>query len=154
MRKLMLAGGVLLALIFGVVGFATADSVSYPGVVVAPGSQEASGTVTVTASANPKLTLTITTPDPGQTVAFGAQDPMSGATANVTVGVKSNKAYDLDTTLAGDFTLMGLTTSVGDLLAEPKGDTAYNDVYTLNIPWTTDGATALSATVVYTVTQN
>ena len=141
---------VAVAMLASMTVVAMADTVTYPG-AGNPNSQ-ATGTVTVNAKVNPKITLTITTPDPGQAVEFGDVDPMSGDTAVVGIEVKSNKTYDLTKALAGDVALMGLTTSLADQADQAKGTNTYSDTYTLNVPYTTDPGD-YSATVAYTVLQ-
>jgi len=89
-------------MLFGVVGLASADIVTY----TAP----AQGTVTVNANVNPKISLTIDTPDAAQTVDFGAVDPETAYTDSVDLTVKSNKVYDLTVGApAGDVALLGFT---------------------------------------------
>jgi hypothetical protein len=139
-------------LLVGAVAYATADTVVVNGV----GSPlEASDTVTVNATVNSMLTLTVTTPDAGQSVDFGAIDPgASSATAQVDLSVQSNRAYDLSVAKTGDAAI-GLTTSPIGATGEPAtASQAYTDTYQLvNVPWTTTPG-AHSATVLYTVTQN
>ncbi len=143
MRKMILSGGLVFALLFGIVGFAAADIVSY--------SAPADGTVTVNCTANSAMSLTLNTPDAAQTVQFGAQDPMSGATANVGVNVKSNVEWDL-TKVETDATGM-LSTDLLDVVAGAVGDHSLTDVYTLNIPWAAAPG-AHTATVQYSVVAN
>ncbi len=141
---------VAVAMLASMAVVATADTVTYPG--AGNPNSTASGNVTVSARVNPKITLTITTPDAGQTVAFGDVDPMSGATEVVGVQVSSNKTYDLTKVVTGDDALMGLSTSLADQVDQSKGTNAYSDTYTLNTPYTTDPGD-YSATVAYTVLQ-
>lgn len=152
MRKSMLFGVLAVVLLFGAVGLATADTVTYPLVPGSPPATSASGTVSVTANVNPKISLTITTPDAAQTVAFGDVEPGVPVSDSVDLEVSSNKIYDLDTTLGGDDALIGLTTSVGDLTGEAKGTNTYTDTYDVDVPFSTDPG-AYTATVQYTVTQ-
>ena len=65
--------------------------------------------------------------------------------------VKSNKGWTSSTTLGGQDTLIGLSRA-GFPAAGAKGTNTYNDVYSLNVPWTTDPG-SYTATVTYTVTQ-
>jgi hypothetical protein len=146
-KQMMIAGILALVLVAGLAVTAVANVVTY----VSP----ASGTVNVNATVNPKITLTLDTPDAAQSVAFGAIDPgavVGGKTVNVSVN--SNKAFDLAKASAGDVALLGLSTSLGDQTAVGKGmNVPFTDNYSINVPWTTDPG-AYSATVQYTVTQN
>ncbi len=155
MRKVLIAATLALALVFGVVALATADTVTYPGSLYAPGRWQASGTVTVAASVNPKITLTITTPDDPQTVDFGAVDPgVAYGPATVSLSVNSNKQFDLAKTVAGDSALIGLTTTLTDQSNVAKGSAIpFSDDYSINVPWTTDPG-AYTATVTYSVVQD
>ncbi len=152
MKRTLLVGILIAIIVLGTVGFAIADSVVYNGV---GNPRAATGTVTVTAMANPKLTLTITTPDPSQTVDFGTQDPMSGATDTVDLLVQSNKGYTITKTVGGQDVLMGLTTdpAINGATGTKTAGRLHTDTYTLNIPWDTDPDVPMSATVQYTVTQ-
>jgi hypothetical protein len=152
MKKALLVGLLVGVIVLGTVAFAAADSATYTG---AGTPRVASGTVTVTAMANPKLTLTIVTPDPAQTVDFGAQDPMSGATDTVDLTVQSNKAYTITKTVGGQVALMGLATdpAINGATGTKTAGRLHTDTYTLNIPWDTDPDVPMSATVQYTVTQ-
>lgn len=152
MKNSMLFGVLAVVLLFGAVGLATADTVTYPLVPDSPPATSASGTVSVTAKVNPKISLMITTPDAAQTVAFGDVEPGVAVSDSVALQVQSNKVYDLDTTLGGDNALIGLTTSVGDLTGEAKGTNNYTDTYGVDVPYSTDPGT-YTATVQYTVTQ-
>ncbi|MHB9004427.1 MAG: hypothetical protein ACYC6C_10250, partial [Coriobacteriia bacterium] len=95
MRKHVLFGVLAVVLLFGLVGLASADTILYN----AAGATQ-TGNVAVTASVNPKITLSITTPvaAPSQTVAFGAVDPGTHSGQSVGLLVDSNKMFDLDIT--------------------------------------------------------
>ena len=152
MKKHALLGVVVVAVLLGAVAYATADSVTYPG---AGSPSAASGTVTVKTTVNPKITLTVATPDAAQSVDFGAVDPGSvigGKTVNLTVN--SNKAFDLSKVTAGQNALIGLATTLANSAANAKGAAIpFVDNYSINVPYTTDPG-AYTATVQYTVTQN
>lgn len=108
-------------------------------------------TVTVAATANPKLMLTLDT----NAVDFGAQDPGTPVTINgaVNITVQSNKAYTLTKSVTDPGGQMGLSTSLAASTAGVKGTNPYADNYTINIPWTTDPGAITGSEVVYTVTQ-
>ncbi len=147
MKKTLLLAVLAVAMFLGAVSFATADSATY--------ASGAPGTVTVNANVNSKLTLTIVTPDAGQSVDFGTLDP--GAVAggeSVSLNVKSNKAYDLTeaiTAVAADE--IQLTTDFTNVAGAAKtASQNYTSNYTLTVPF--DAAPgAHSTTVVYTATQ-
>jgi hypothetical protein len=155
-KSLMLSVLVVAILLVVGVSSAFADSVTTTGTVNGGGKLQSIDTVTVKATVNPKLVLTVVTPNNTQTVDFGTVDPgtVYGPSA-VTLTVNSNKAYDVTKVTAGQNALMGLNTSLGvSLLGNAKtASQVYTDNYTLNVPWTTDPA-AYSATVQYTVVQN
>lgn len=145
MRKSVLFGVLIVAMLFGVVGLASADIVSY--------SAPAQGTVTANASVNPKITLTIDTPDLAQTVDFGAVDPETAYTDTVDLTVKSNKVYDLTVGApAGDVALLGFTNSLASVTGAAKGTNIYTDTYGINVPFTTDPGN-YAVTVQYTAAQ-
>lgn len=154
MKRALLTSVLVVAVVFGVVAYATADIATYDGVVVAPGIEEAQGSVNVNASVNPKITLTVTTPDAAQSVDFGAVDPGSaigGKTVNLSVN--SNKAFALSKSVSGQNALIGLSTSLGNSTGNAKGaNIPFVDNYSINVPYTTDPG-AYTATVQYTVTQ-
>lgn len=151
MKKLVLVSVLALALLLGAASFATADS---SGPILGTGSpRTASGTVNVSAAVNPKLTLTIVTPDVGQLVDFGAVDPGTNyGPLPVGVTVSSNKIFSLSKTITGAAPI-GLTTTLADSTGNVRtASQAFPDTYSINVPWTTDAGT-YTATVQYTVTQ-
>jgi hypothetical protein len=139
-------------MVLGVAGAAFADSVTY----TVPASNTGDP-VDVKATVNPKIELTVDTPDASQTVDFGAVDPGVAVTDSVTVTVKSNKAWTGSSVLGGDATSIGLTTSTNSNWAGmsgygAKGVKSFTDSYSIDVPWTTDPANYIG-TVTYTVTQ-
>ena len=154
MRKAVLLGALAAVMLFGIVGLAVADVVTYPG-SGNPNSaaSNSANPVEVKATVNPKITLTIDTPDPGQEVLFGAVDPETEYTDSVGLQVKSNKTYDLAVVKGGQSALIGLTTDLqAGLTDQAKGTNTYTDDYKINVPYTTDPGNYV-ATVQYTVTQ-
>lgn len=152
MKKSLLMGVLAIAiLLMGAVAYASADTVAVPG----SGSPlTASDTVTVNATINPRLLLTVNTPGAGQTVNFGTVEPGTAVgSQDVTMTVSSNRPYNMTVAKVGD-ALIGLGTTLGNSVANPRAAAAaYTDTYSLNVPWTTDPG-AYSATVQYTVVQN
>lgn len=151
-RTCILIALVAIALFMGAVTYATADTAVVYGTGGA--SKTASDTVSVKATINPKLTLTVVTPAASQTVDFGTVDPgtVTGAQA-VSLTVQSNKTYDISKTTTGAAP-MGLSTTLGNSTTNPRtAGQAYTDNYSLNVPWTTDPG-SYTATVQYTVIQN
>jgi hypothetical protein len=153
MKKGLTLGALLVAVLLLGTTFAIADTANYVNVLP---SKATSGTVTATATVNPKITLAITTPDPSQTVNFGAVDPGIGAplTKAVSLAVQSNKAFDLTIAKAGTITSTGALHFSTNLAAQSgaKPGAAYNDTYSLQPDWNAD-AGVYSGTVQYTVTQ-
>jgi hypothetical protein len=157
-KSLLLSILVVAILMLGVVAYANADVYN---VTKNPGSgttgQTATDTVLVTTHVNPYLVVNFTTPNASQTVAFGNVVPGtsygSDASHTVNINVSSNKLYNITITKSGDATI-GLTTSLSNSTNNAKtASQAYNDVYSLNVPWTTDPGD-YTATVTYTIVQN
>ena len=152
MKKTLLLAVLATALFLGAVAYATAASSTYYG-TGSPNST-ATGSVTVTATVNPKINLTINAPDATQTVNFGAIDPGVTATKTVGLSVDSNRNFTMTKTTTGSSAQLGLSTSLASGATGVKGaGTAFSDVYTINVPFTTDPGT-YNAFVQYTVTQN
>lgn len=104
--------------------------------------------------ASPYLTMTIQTPDNAQTVDFGSVDPgVAAPTATVTITVESSLGFMISRAVTGDVALMGLTVNALPATVQTAGVHTYSSVYGLTPPWTTDPGVPLSATTVYTVTQ-
>ena len=152
MKKSLMLAVLIVAILAISVSSAFADTVVVPG-TGSPNST-ATDTVTVKATVNSKLTLTVITTDLGvQTVDFGAVDPgVAQAAKTVSLNVKSNKTYNLTVVKAGDATI-GLTTSLpattGGVVTASQ---PYTDTYNLTAPWTTAPG-VYTATVQYTVLQ-
>jgi len=144
--KMIATGAVALALLAAMGIFAVADTVTYSG------NPSASGTVTARATVNPMIKLTITTPDAGQAVEFGAVDPETLHTDTVDLEVRSNRIFNLTRAISGDVALMGFSTSLSNQTGVAKGVHPFTDTYSINVPITTDPGN-YSASVVYTVTQ-
>ena len=153
MKRIFILIALMAVMLFmGAVTYATADTAIITGTGTT--SKTASDTVTVKATINPKLTLTVVTPAASQTVDFGTLDPGAVTAAQtVNLTVQSNKTYNITKTTTGAATI-GLATSLGNSTnnARTSGQ-AYADNYQLTVPWTTDPG-AYTATVQYTVTQN
>jgi len=128
-KKTLLLAVLAVALFLGAVSFATADTATY--------ASGAPGTVTVNANVNSKLTLTITTPDAGQSIDYGIVDPGDTITGeSVGLNVKSNRAYDLTeaiTPLAADE--LQVTSDFTDVAGAAKtASQNYTSNYTLTVP--------------------
>lgn len=154
MNRKLVFGALTVALVLSATAFATADIVTYPG---AGNPSVATGPVTVKATVNPKISLTIDTPDAAQTVDFGTVDPGATPTKTVTLTVNSNKSFSWGRTVpAGLVTNLGLSntplpTAAADL--DKGAGTVFSDVYALNVPWGTDPGN-YTGVVQYTVTQD
>ena len=154
-RKGLLVGGLVALLVFGTIAFAIADTVTYPGTPSGPGTQSAQGSVSVNATVNPKITLTITTPDAGQSVSLGAVDPGGSASKTVDLTVQSNKAYDLSVAKSGTIVTnadLGFTTSLAGGTGYAKPGQAFSDTYSIAPTYNADPG-VYSGTVQYTVAQ-
>jgi hypothetical protein len=139
MKRTIVIALIVVSMLFGVVAYATA------------GATTGTGTVNVSVTPNAAITLGLST----TTVAFPAIDPGTpSAVTSVIVTVKSNKPWGMTKTTTGDVA-MGLTTSQANVAsgAGARGTTAMTDNYQVTVPWTSDGGTALAATVKYDVTQ-
>jgi len=166
MKKVVLLAMVAI-MVFSMVGYAMADtwgplttnasSLSNSG---ADGLGH-NGPVTVKATVNPKIELTVNTPDALQSVNWGSIDP--GATyggKQVTLDVKSNYHAGVTITAAeskAQFTAnnISLSRTAGGTWTTAAPSTGFmaTDDYAITVPWNTpDGA--YSATVTYTVAQN
>jgi len=152
MKRKMIFGALVAALLLSAAAYATAaDTVIIDGTGT---PRSATGSVTASVTINPKLVLTITTPEAAQTVDFGTLDPgTTTATKNVALDVKSNKLYSVSKVVSGSNALMGLSTTLGNSVGNVKtASKAFSDDYSLVVPWTTDPG-PYTATVQYTVTQ-
>ncbi len=152
MKKTLLLAVLAVALFLGAAAYATAASQTYPG-TGSPNST-ASGSVTVTATVNPLINLTIVAPDATQTVDFGSVNPgVLSAAKVVNLSVDSNRTFALSKTVTGQSAQLGLVTTLAGSSGNPKGQgTAFSDSYTIQPPFTTDPGT-YNAFVQYTVTQ-
>lgn len=101
------------------------------------------------------ISLTIVTPDAGQSVLFGDVNP--GVTSPVKwigLTVDSSTSYTLSRAIAGDVSAMGLEV-VGDASGfGPAGVTSFGDQMTVSPPWTTDPDITYTAIITYSVVQD
>lgn len=144
----------------GVIGPSTAGTYSIASVTF---TRQGAGSQTIDTSARtytiappPYLYMTITTPDPGQSVDFGTIDvDVTTPGESVTVDVDSGAPYSISRSVAGDVAAMGLAvTGAASGTGLPAGPSTYVDSYTATPPWTTPADTALTAVVTYTVVQD
>lgn len=160
MKKGIILVAVLAAvLVMTAVTYAGANAVVYNG----SGSPfAASGSVQATVTINPKLAMTITTPDPGQKVMFAAADPGSGAQSKtVNISVDSNHDFVLAvdksgvSNAAGNIGISGMnfSTTLAASTNKSKGQNVLaSDTYGINPDWTVDPGN-YTGTIVYTATQ-
>jgi hypothetical protein len=156
MKKSLLLGILaVVILLVGAVAYANADSVTVTKTGSGTAAQTATDTVHATAAINPKLILTVVTPNNTQTVDFGTRDPGDSAGPfPVSLTVSSNKNYNVtvdktDPTL----TSLGFSATLLDQLNQPAGALApFTDQYSVAIPWTTAPG-SYTANVKYTVVQ-
>jgi hypothetical protein len=152
-RTIITAIVAAVVIVFGAAAYAAADTAIVYG-TGSGSSQTASDTVSVTASINPKLVLTVTTPAASQTVDFGNVVPGTAyGSQAVTLTVQSNKTYNVSSSVVGAAPL-GLTTSLANSSNNPRtAGQGYTDNYNISVPWSTDPGN-YTATVTYTVVQN
>lgn len=98
------------------------------------------------------LSLTITTPNDGQSIQFGAIDPGESASAQVQIRIESSAPYEITRTLDGAAPLLNLTAVGVPEGPQPPGIAAFADTVSIIPPWTTDPG-AVTSTLVYTVVQ-
>jgi|GEM_PF-3565740 len=163
MKKAVLLGALAALMLFGIVGLAVADDVTYPGSLFAAGRWQADNSadpVEVKATVNPKITLTIATPDGAQSVDFDAVDPGTYDGKAVTLTVNSNKKFDLTVseTLTGFEDAGGeaitLNRDLADTADVAKGSAIpFTDNYEIVVPWEIDPG-VYSAFVTYSVIQD
>ncbi|MBN2840337.1 MAG: hypothetical protein JXP37_05200 [Coriobacteriia bacterium] len=163
MKKAVLLGALAAVMLFGIVGLAVADPVDYPGSLFAPGRWQADNSadpVEVKATVNPKITLTVNTPDDDQSVNFGSVDPGTYDGKTVTLTVNSNKQFDLTVseTLTGFEDVGGESITLNRGLADTedvaKGSAIpFTDNYEIVVPWEIDPG-VYSAFVTYSVLQD
>ena len=126
MKKTLFVAVAILAIMFGVVGYASAAT-------------SASGTVTVNVTPNAKLEMVLT----GATgpLTLSGVDPDAGSTSSTagpTCTVKSNKAYAFNTSWSnGQFS----DTYTHDATGHPESPTA-GQAYNGNVTFTADGSTS------------
>ncbi len=135
MKRTLLIAAAVAALVFGVVAYANAAT---------------SGTVTVNATVNPQMEITV----PG-TVTLSNVDPYTPATGSVTVTGKSNKNATLSASVSkGTFTTLSSTAAAATPIAWGKGgNLSYTDNLTGTVDWDVDAGTVVSGSVTYTIAQ-
>lgn len=133
-RTIMIAAAVAV-LVFGVVAYANAAT---------------SGTVTVNATVNPQMEITV----PG-TVTLTNVDPYTPATGSVNVTGKSNKNATLSASVSkGTFTTLSSTVAAASPVNWGKGgNLSYTDDLTGTVDWSVDAGTVVSGSVTYTIAQ-
>lgn len=156
MKRTALLMVLVVALVFGAVGYAfAAGSATFTGSSPVDNS---TNLVQVQAKVNPKISLTINTPDGSGSsllVDFGSVDPgvtTSGKT--VSLDVASNKNFTIATAIT-DPAPLNLATSINPATVYTHGNTqTISDPYSITPDFSllADGST-YSATVQYTVTQ-
>ena len=148
-RTLAVAALTLIVLLLGAATHAVADTAIVYGT-----SGTATDTVTVKATINSMLTLSVDTSEAPQLVDFGTVNPGTPyGPKPVNLTVQSNRTYDISISEVGTSTI-GLTRTLGN--STSNGRTAgsnYTDNYSINVPWTTAPG-SYTATVRYTVVQN
>lgn len=107
-----------------------------------------------TIAAPPYIFLTIETPDPLQTVSFGAVDPgVAAPSRSVTLTVDASDDFTISKTVTGQVALMGLTWSALPGGLQLAGVRTFVDTFQMTPPWSTDPG-AYTANVTYTVVLN
>ena len=113
------------------------------------------GTYTITPA--PFLSMTITTPDDGQTVDFGAIDPgVTTGSKTVALSIRSSAQFTITRAVSGGGPLGLEVSGVPVGTRQPAAavtPATFTDILTLTPPWTTDPEVPTVASVTYTVTQ-
>lgn len=131
------------------------------------GKQARTNTLTAgpyTIIAAPYISMTITTPDAGQSVDFGSIPPAeTTGPRTVDISVLSSAQYTITRTVtdpAGAVAKLGLVSvwapagTLGVLRpAAPATAATFTDTFTLTPPWTTDPEQLLAVSMTYTVVQ-
>lgn len=103
----------------------------------------------------PYVSMTVTTPDDGQSVVFGSVDPgVTSPAKDVLLEVTSSRQYTITRVIGGDSTALGLQVSgvpVGVLQLAALTPASFVDTIALAPPWTTDPDIPLNAWIAYTV---
>jgi hypothetical protein len=135
MKRTILIAVAVAALVFGVVAYANAAT---------------SGTVTVSATVQPQMEITVPA-----TVGLGAVDPYTPASGTVAVTGKSNKNATLSASVdKGTFTTLSSTAAAATPISWGKGgNLSYNDTVTGTVDWSIDAGTVVSGQVTYTIAQ-
>ncbi len=132
MKRMLLIAVAVTALVLGLVAYAGAAT---------------SGTVTVSATVNPQMEITVPA-----TVDLGAVDPYTPATGSVTVTGKSNKTATLSASVdKGTFTT--LSNSVTSEVWGKGGNLSKTDNITGTVDWDVDAGTTVSGQITYTISQ-
>jgi len=163
MKKAALIAVLVVAMVFGVVGYAAAGSWSITS-SGGPGNKtidNSTNLVTINAKVNPKISMQIDTPNGSGTtllVDFGTIDPGVQATASsaVTLTVNSNRPYTCTWTNGGanlaDLALVHSLTNGS--LTSTLGQTQLYDTYKITPDYSLDAAGGpYVATVKYTLAQ-
>lgn len=143
-------------MVLGVAGAAFAGSATYTDNTSPKASvNNAAAPVVVSATVNPKISLTVLAPDAGQTVAFGNVDPgTTTASKTVTLTVISNKKFDL--TSSQDLTGFGTLTLTRDFVNQnghaKSASVSFSDNYQIVVPADADPL-PYSASVTYSAVQ-
>lgn len=156
MKRSLLISALAVVMIFSAVALASGDVAIFNGASGSNTVDNSTNLVKPKVTVNPKVTLTVTTPDANQEVLFGTVDP--GGTAgplNVTLEVDSNKAFTI--TSAEDLTnfdaiVLNRTLTAPTAGAKGQG-VSFTDTMDISVPWSVEPG-AYDATVQYTVTQN
>lgn len=164
MKKAALIAVLVVAMVFGVVGYAVAGTWSSTSAGGAGNKtiDNSANLVQVNAKINPKISLRIDTASgvsPTLLVDFGTVDPGVTTTAlasnAVTLTVNSNRAFTVTTTKAGSAAALGLTTSINPATVYALGNnTVIPDIYSITPDYSlaANGST-YAATVQYSVAQ-
>jgi hypothetical protein len=147
-------------MVLGVAGAAFADN---SGPISGVGSPlAASGTVTINAKVNPKLTLTLDTPDsPGLLLNWVIDPDVAPAGKAVSILVDSNKQFDLAVTedftgFAGSGITVSNSLAAGETnIGKGKGVSRTDNVSLSSSDWwQVDPDPTYAGTILYTVTQD
>ena len=135
MKRTLIIAVSVVALVFGVISYATAAD-----------------TGTTAVSGNVVALLELTAPGP---VNLGDIDPESPGIATVAVKGKSNKSATMSASIANDnFTTLTSTLGTTSASGLRGGNISVNDTITGTVNWDVDPLTSLTGTITYSIVQN
>ena len=137
MKRTIIIALSVVALVFGVISYATAETTTGPN------------NTTVTASVQGVFQLTAVE----AAANLGAIDPENPGSDQVTVGYKSNFPATLTAEILSSSGFTSLSSGIGSTGASVRGNDTIDDTITGTVDWNVDPGTALTGTIRYTLTR-